>query len=100
MLSLNNQSKKRVDSKKTPTKKLRHQENDYLMQSVARDANTRRGAFVDLLQACCLGILRSNIDMVIELFEWTEEEKHYLSGLLWKGIRVKGNLKTGNNAGV
>ena len=51
------------------------------MQSVAGDENSRRGTFEDLLQTYCLGMMISKSDTILELFEWTKEEKHYLSEL-------------------
>ena len=46
-----------------------------------------------MLQTCCLGIVRSKIDAVFELFDWTEEEKDYLRELSCKGSSVKGSFK-------
>ena len=39
-------------------------------------------------------MVRSKIDKVIELFEWTEEEKYYLSKLSREGSSVKWTLKS------
>ena len=63
------------------------------MQNVSGDVNTRRESFECLLQKFCLGMTRSKMDVVFELFEWTEEENHQLSEFLQKVSSMKGTLK-------
>ena len=38
-------------------------------------------------------MVRSKIDVVIKLFEYTKEGTNYLSKFSWKGSSVKGNIK-------
>merc|ERR1711865_1067632 len=63
------------------------------MKNIAGDAAGRRGTFEDLTQICCLGMERSKIDSIINLFEWTDEENNHLQQLPWKGSSIEGSLK-------
>lgn len=80
-------------AKKVATSKLRRQAREYPMQNIAGDAAGRRGTFEDLTQICCLGMERSKIDSIINLFEWTDEENNHLQQLPWKGSSIEGSLK-------
>ena len=66
------------------------------MKSISGDNDARRGNFEDFLQKFCVLMVRSKIDVAIELFEWTEEEEHYLTELSWKSVYASGTLKIGN----
>ena len=73
--------------------KIRQQAIDYPNKDAAGLGDGRRGTFDDLKQLCCLGMDRSKIDAIINLFEWSEEENQQLKKLNWRGVALEDNLK-------